>query len=105
MSSSSPQTGVAGDYDVGVQVSEAGGGATWTYTITKAADTAKDLGHFILNFETCGEQSPKLANITAATVNGVNWLGKLEASDGKTGCKVDPGTSSSSTTCHRPTRS
>jgi hypothetical protein len=76
-------------YDVALNTSEAGGGTTWTYTITKATGTTKDLGHFILNFANCHDQSPKLANITAATVNGVNWLGNLEASEGKTGCKVD----------------
>ncbi len=78
----------AGSYDVDVQVSQAGGGSTWTYTIAKATDDAKDLGHFILDFDTCGERSPTLASIVSATVNGVNWLDQLEATEGVTGCGV-----------------
>lgn len=31
-------------YNVVVETSEAGGGATWTYTITKAASNTTDLG-------------------------------------------------------------
>ena len=67
-------------------MSEAGGGATWTYTITKSTAKAKDLGHFILNFDTCGGQSPTIASIVSATVNGVNWLDHIEATEGATGC-------------------
>jgi hypothetical protein len=78
-------------YNVSVSTSEAGGGATWTYTITKASANTKNLGHFIVNFANCGDQSPTLAHITAATVNGVNWLGNIDASEGKTGCIVDSG--------------
>ena len=84
VSTSGPHTGGADGYDVGVQVSEAGGGATWTYTITKSTDKAKDLGHFILNFDTCGGQSPTIASIVSATVNGVNWLDQIEATEGAT---------------------
>ena len=40
----------AGAYDVVIETSQAGGGSTWRYTITKAANDAKDLGHFIVNF-------------------------------------------------------
>jgi hypothetical protein len=78
----------AGSYDVDVQVSQAGGGSTWTYTIAKATDDAKELGHFILNFDTCGDRSPTLASILSATVNGVNWLDQIEATEGATGCGV-----------------
>src|SRR5687768_6262703 len=74
-----PQAGGADGYDVAVQVSDAGGGSTWTYTITKSTADAKDLGHFILNFDTCGGQSPTIASIVSATVNGVNWLDHIEA--------------------------
>jgi hypothetical protein len=88
VSTSGPHTDGAGGYDVGVQVSEAGGGATWTYTITKSTDEAKDLGHVILNFDTCGGQSPTIASIVSATVNGVNWLDHIEATEGVTGCGV-----------------
>lgn len=77
-----------GSYDVDVQVSQAGGGSTWTYTITKTTDDAKELGHFILNFDTCGDRSPTLASILSATVNGVNWLDQIEATEGMTGCGV-----------------
>jgi hypothetical protein len=76
-------------YDVVVETSQAGGGSTWRYTITKATSDAKDLGHFIVNFSNCGGQSPSLAHIVSATVNGVDWLGQLEASEGRTGCDVD----------------
>jgi hypothetical protein len=84
----SPRATESGDYHVSVQVSESGGGSTWTYTITKSTPTAKDLGHFILNFDTCGGQSPTLASIVSATVNGVNWLDQIEATEGASGCGV-----------------
>jgi hypothetical protein len=79
------------DYDVGVQVSQVGGGATWTYTITKNAYSAKDLGHFIINFTNCGDQSPTIANIVSATVNGVSWLDHIVAEEGNTGCDAASG--------------
>jgi hypothetical protein len=79
----------AGTYDVVVATDQAGGGSTWRYTITKAATGAKDLGHFIINFNTCGDQSPALAHVRSATVNGVDWTAHLEASEGNTGCHVD----------------
>jgi hypothetical protein len=88
VSTKGPHAGGADDYDVGVQVSEAGGGATWTYTMTRSTRQAKDLGHFILNFDTCGGQSPTIASIVSATVNGVNWLDQIEATEGVTGCGV-----------------
>lgn len=78
-----------GAYNVAVETSQAGGGSTWTYTITKAASDAKDLGHFIINFNNCGDQSPALAHMLSATVNGVDWLGQLEAVEGTAGCNVD----------------
>ena len=78
----------ADGFDASVAVSEAGGGTTWTYTITKRTDKTKDLGHFILNFDTCGGQSPTIASIVSATVNGVNWLGQIEATEGVSGCGV-----------------
>jgi hypothetical protein len=79
----------SGDYNVVVGTSQAGGGATWTYTITKATTDMKDLGHFIINFNNCGDQSPTLAHIVSATVDGVNWLDQIEATEGNTGCDVD----------------
>ena len=85
----SAQTGDPGAYRVVVDTSDAGGGATWTYTITKAAAGAKDLGQFVIDLKTCGDQSPALTHITAATVNGVNWLDKLDALEGNTGCDIN----------------
>jgi hypothetical protein len=78
-----------GDYDVTVATSQAGGGTTWTYTITKASGDTKDVGHFIINFNTCGDQSPTRDRIVSATVDGVNWLDQLETSEANTGCNVD----------------
>jgi len=77
-----------GGYDVALQVSHAGGGSTWRYTITKITEDATDLGHFIVDFDTCGGQSPTVASILSATVNGVNWLDHTEATEGVTGCGV-----------------
>src|SRR5262245_2719448 len=78
-----------GSYDVDLQLAQAGNSTTWRYTITKAATRTKDLGHFIVNFGNCGEQSPTIADIISATVNGVGWLDQIEASEGNTGCYVD----------------
>ncbi len=78
-----------GSYDVGFQLSQAGNSTTWRYTITKTANRTKDLGHFIVNFANCGDQSPRIANIVSATVNGVDWLDRIAASEGNTGCDVD----------------
>ena len=75
-------------YHVAVETSETGGGSTWTYTITKAAPGAKDLGHFIVDFDNCGEQSPSRARILSATVNGVDWLAQIETTDTAPGCGV-----------------
>jgi hypothetical protein len=76
----------AGSYEIDVQVSHAGGGSTWTYTIAKATEDTKDLGHFILNFDTCGGQGPTMASIVSATVNGVDWMNQVVATDGMTYC-------------------
>jgi hypothetical protein len=85
-------TGGAPDpYSVGLQVSQDGGGTTWTYTIDKTSPHSKDLGHFIINFANCGDQSPTLASIVSATVNGVSWLNNIVATEGRTGCDVASG--------------
>jgi hypothetical protein len=78
-------------YNITVQTSSEGGGATWTYTIAKASPTSKDLGHFIINLANCGGQSPTIASIVSATVNGVPWMDHIEASEGRTGCIVESG--------------
>src|SRR5215475_7498288 len=79
----------SGGYDVGFQLSQAGNNTTWKYTITKTTTSTKDLGHFIVNFSNCGDQSPTIADIVSATVNGVDWMGEIKASEGNTGCNVD----------------
>jgi hypothetical protein len=78
----------SGNYDIAVVVSEADGRTTWKYTITNATPDTKNLGHFILDLANCGGASPRLANIVAATVDGVDWLAQLEGSEGRTGCEV-----------------
>ena len=74
-----------GSPDVDYQVSQQVSGNTWTYTITKSS-ASKHPGHFIINFGNCDDASPTLANIVSAKVNGADWLGKIEASEGATGC-------------------
>lgn len=77
-----------GAYSISLQVSQAGGRSTWRYTIDKATADTKDLGHFIVDLGSCGNQSPTIANFVSATVNGVDWSDRLEASEGRTGCDV-----------------
>jgi hypothetical protein len=76
-----------GTYNIDFIASRADDSSTWRYTITKV-DNAKDLGHFILDFDDCGNQSPTIANIRSVTVNGVDWLGNITAAEGHTGCGV-----------------
>ena len=78
-----------GSYNVDLQLSQAVNSTTWTYTITKATNRTKDLGHFIVNFGNCGDQSPTIANIVSATVNGEKWSDHIKASEGNTGCDPD----------------
>jgi hypothetical protein len=82
------KSGDPGGYAIGAEVSQAGGRSTWRYTIDKATAKTKDLGHFILDLDTCGSQSATLANIVSVTVDGKDWSDRLEASEGKTGCDV-----------------
>jgi hypothetical protein len=77
-----------GGYAIGLQVSQADGRSTWRYTIDKTSPATKDLGHFILGLDSCGDQGPALANIVSATVDGADWSNHLEASEGRTGCDV-----------------
>src|SRR5215475_8132829 len=70
-----------GNYDVSLEHSQAINSTTWRYTITKSTNRTKDLGHFIVNFANCDGQSPTIANIVSATVNGVDWLDQIEASE------------------------
>jgi hypothetical protein len=60
------------DYEVSHEVS----GTTWTYTITKS-NTSKHPGHFIINFGNCDAESPTIENIVSASVNGIDWSGKI----------------------------
>jgi hypothetical protein len=76
-------------YTVALDVSENGGQTTWKYTITKASPTSKDLGHFIVDFGSCGEESPTIDSIVSVTVNGEDWSDRIESSvGGGTGCDV-----------------
>jgi hypothetical protein len=72
----------SGDYTIELSVV----GSIWTYVITKNPG-AKDLSHFILNFQNCGTSSATLSNILWATVNGKP--AKLSNSEGNTGCNVN----------------
>jgi len=78
-----------GHYAVDVQVSPVAEGTAWKYTISKLTSDAKDLGHFIINFGNCGDQSPTIANVISATVNGADWMSQIASTEGKTGCNPD----------------
>ena len=78
-----------GHYAVDVLVSQVPEGTAWKYTISKTTSDAKDLGHFIINFGNCGDQSPTIANVISARVNGADWREQLESAEGNTGCNVD----------------
>jgi hypothetical protein len=75
-------------HDVALQFSQVGDRSTWRYTITKTSAEARDLGHFIVDLASCGDQSPIVADIVSATVNGMDWSEHLETSEGGTGCGV-----------------
>src|SRR5258706_8650213 len=64
---STKSTSNFGDYNVALAVST--DGATWTYTITKNAG-AKNLSHFIIDLNTCGDESATFDDILWATLNG-----------------------------------
>lgn len=78
-----------GHYAVDVQVSQVPEGTAWKYTISKLSSDTKDLGHFIINFGNCGDQSPTIANVISAKVNGADWTSQLESTEGNTGCNID----------------
>jgi hypothetical protein len=75
-------TSSAGDYNIALTVN----GTIWTYVITKNPG-AKDLSHFVLNFQNCGANSATISNILWATVNG--QPATLESTEGNTGCNVE----------------
>ena len=76
-------------HDVALQFSQVGDQSTWRYTIAKTSAEAHDLGHFIVDLASCGDQSPTVADIVSATVDGVDWSEHLETSEGHgTGCQV-----------------
>ena len=78
-----------GHYAVDVQVSTVAEGTAWKYTISKLSSDTKDLGHFIINFGNCGDQSPTIANVISSKVNGVDWMSQIDSTEGNTGCGVD----------------
>ncbi len=74
----------ASDYNVSLATD----GYTFTYTITKNAG-AKNLGHFIVNLDNCGDESARLASVLSASVDadGVVTDVALQNSEGwGTGC-------------------
>jgi hypothetical protein len=90
LSAAPPESkGDPGSYDVAVAVPQAGDPPVWRYTISKATPRTRDLGHFVLDLGSCRGRGPTRGNIVAATVNGVDWLDRLEFSEGRgTGCLV-----------------
>ena len=90
MAASPSSAQAPGHYAVDVQVFQVPEGTAWKYTIAKTTSDAKDLGHFIINFGNCGDQShPTIRNVVSAKVNGVDWLNQLESTEGKTGCNIE----------------
>jgi hypothetical protein len=88
LAAAAQKPGPRGPYAVDLAVSQSNGQSTWRYTVAKASSTSGDLGHFIVNFGNCGEQSPTIDSIVSATVNGVDWTAHLASSEGNTGCDV-----------------
>ena len=71
--------------DYAVNVTTSPDGSIWTYTITKSKPNSKNISHFIINLDNCGEASATFANIIGASVNGV--LANLVPTEGQgTGC-------------------
>ena len=56
--------------------------------LPRATRNAKDLGHFIVSFDACGDRSPTIDNIVSATVNGEYWLHQIVPTDGQSACGV-----------------
>lgn len=56
------------DYTVDVAVSSTG--EVWTYTISKTTSASKNLSHFIIDLQNCGDDSATFADILYATTNG-----------------------------------
>lgn len=77
---------IAGDsHNVALEVSENAGQTTWRYTISKAGPRSKDLGHFVVDFGNCGDESPTIGSIVSVTVNGEDWSDRIESSAGAGG--------------------
>jgi len=77
-----------GDYTVALQVTQGAGSSTWIYTVTRSPSTAKEIPHFTIDFGNCGDDSPTLANVVSATVNGVDWMNNLSSTETSPGCGV-----------------
>lgn len=89
-SSNPKSTSSLGDYNVACVVST--DGTLWTYTITKAKTSAKNLSHFIIDLNNCGAESATFANILWATTNGAP--ANLTPTEGSgTGCSPQTTTS------------
>lgn len=77
-----------GAYTIDFTLEERVDASVWTYTITKVNRREKDIGHFIIDLGNCNEASATIANIVSATVNGVDWSGKISDSEGGTRCAI-----------------
>src|SRR5437868_15266249 len=71
MAASPSSAQAPGQYAVDVQVSPVPEGSAWRYTSAKTKPDTKDLGPLIINFGKCGDESPTIANVISAKVNGV----------------------------------
>ncbi len=77
--------------DYGVNVTVSPDGSLWTYTISKSKAKSKDLSHFIIDLNNCGDESASFANIVYATTNGAP--SDLTPSEGQgTGCNPQAST-------------
>jgi len=78
------------DYTVDVNVStdSVAGTTTWTYTINRPLSIAKESPHFTVDFGSCGGESPTMASVISASVNGVDWSNNISGAEGGTNCTV-----------------
>ena len=83
---------VADGYTIRLQATEAGGGPSWRYTITKTSADAQSLKSFVVDLGSCYSQGPTIASFVSATVNGTNWLDRLVATEGARSCRDAPTT-------------
>lgn len=78
-----------GDYNIVVSLST--DGSEWTYTITRAKANAKNLSHFIVDLQNCGDDSATFGGIVWATING-NPASLTPSEGSGTGCNPQAST-------------